>query len=61
MRFSIYRFDPDTDASPYMKDYELALEAGDMMLLDALILIKVRTIRFPCANPAGRGCAGRMR
>ena len=41
MKFSIYRYDPDTDKKPYMKDYELEIEAGsDMMLLDALILLK---------------------
>jgi succinate dehydrogenase / fumarate reductase iron-sulfur subunit len=42
MKFSIYRYDPDQDAKPYMQEYELA-EArlqGDMMLLDALLLLK---------------------
>ena len=39
--FSIYRFDPDKDAKPYMKDYRLEIpEKSDMMLLDALILLK---------------------
>ncbi len=49
MKFSIYRYDPDTDKKPYMKDYELEIEAGsDMMLLDALILLKAQdpTIGF---------------
>jgi succinate dehydrogenase / fumarate reductase iron-sulfur subunit len=40
MRFSIYRYDPDKDAKPYMKEYDLALEHTDRMLLDALIRIK---------------------
>ena len=40
MRFSIYRFDPDKDAKPYMQDFELELPATDRMLLDALIRIK---------------------
>jgi succinate dehydrogenase / fumarate reductase iron-sulfur subunit len=40
MRFSIYRYDPDKDAKPYMKEYDVALEHTDRMLLDALIRIK---------------------
>ena len=40
MRFSIYRYDPQTDASPRMQAYELDIEAGDKMLLDALLLLK---------------------
>jgi succinate dehydrogenase / fumarate reductase, iron-sulfur subunit len=40
MRFRIYRYDPDKDAAPYMKDYDVALEPMDRMLLDALLRIK---------------------
>jgi len=40
MRFSIFRFDPERNAKPYMRDYEVALEATDRMLLDALERIK---------------------
>jgi len=39
--FSIYRYNPDIDNAPYMKDYELDVpEGSDMMILDALILLK---------------------
>ncbi|GLX77145.1 succinate dehydrogenase iron-sulfur subunit [Thalassotalea insulae] len=39
--FSIYRYNPDVDNAPYMKDYELEIpEGSDMMVLDALILLK---------------------
>lgn len=39
--FSIYRYNPDVDNAPYMKDYELDVpEGSDMMVLDALILLK---------------------
>ncbi len=39
--FSIYRYNPDVDNAPYMKDYELEVpEGSDMMVLDALILLK---------------------
>lgn len=40
MRFSIYRFNPDVDQEEYMQDYEIELQPGDRMLLDALIRIK---------------------
>ncbi len=41
MRFSIYRYNPDKDMSPTMQDMELEVpEGSDMMLLDALILLK---------------------
>jgi len=41
MQFSIYRFDPEKDAKPYMQEYELKIEPGqNMMLLDALLLLK---------------------
>ncbi|MDU6411657.1 MAG: succinate dehydrogenase iron-sulfur subunit [Yersiniaceae bacterium] len=41
LEFSIYRYNPDVDAAPHMKDYVLEAEEGrDMMLLDALIQLK---------------------
>ena len=40
MEFSIYRFDPDKDEKPYMRDYDITLEPSDRMLLDALVRIK---------------------
>ena len=40
MQFSIYRYDPDKDAEPYMRDYDVQLAPTDKMLLDALLRIK---------------------
>lgn len=40
MRFSIYRYNPETDKKPYMQDYEVELEATDKKLLDALMRLK---------------------
>lgn len=40
MKFSIYRYDPDKDEKPYMRDYDVQLSATDKMLLDALLRIK---------------------
>ncbi|MBU2917716.1 succinate dehydrogenase iron-sulfur subunit [Psychrosphaera sp. F3M07] len=41
LNFSVYRYNSDVDDAPYMKDYQLEVEDGhDMMVLDALILLK---------------------
>jgi len=40
MKFSIYRYNPETDRQPRMQDYELADDCGAIMLLDALLLLK---------------------
>lgn len=40
MKFRIYRYDPEKDAKPYLKDYEVALDPHDRMLLDALVRLK---------------------
>ncbi len=41
MRFSIYRYNPEADKKPYMKDYEVDIPSdSDMMVLEALLKIK---------------------
>lgn len=41
VKFSIYRFNPETDVKPYMQDYLLDIpEGSDMMVLDALLQLK---------------------
>jgi len=40
MKFSIYRFNPESDATPRMQAYELPEDCGAVMLLDALLLLK---------------------
>ena len=40
MKFSIYRYNPEKDDKPYMQDYEVELQHGDRMLLDAILRIK---------------------
>jgi len=44
VRFSIYRYDPDQDARPYMQDVEVELLPTDKMLLDALMRLKQTAI-----------------
>jgi succinate dehydrogenase / fumarate reductase iron-sulfur subunit len=40
MRFSIYRYNPETDRAPRMQNYDIKLQASDRMLLDALVRLK---------------------
>ena len=40
MRFSVYRYNPETDSRPYMQDYDVALQPSDVMLLDAMVRLK---------------------
>ena len=50
--FNIYRYDPDTDAKPYMQKIEVELDGSERMLLDALFKLKAQdpsiTFRRSC-------------
>lgn len=54
MRFSIYRFNPEKDNSPYMQDFDLDIKEHQcVMVLDALLTIKNKfdeslTLRRSC-------------
>ena len=60
MRFSLYRYDPDRDAKPYMQDFDLPeeqLERG-MMLLDALLLLKAQDETLSFRRSCQEGVCG---
>ncbi len=40
LQVSIYRYNPDTDSEPYMKDYQIDTGGKDLMVLDILSLVK---------------------
>lgn len=40
MKFSIYRYNPETDSRPRLQEYGLPDDSGAIMLLDALLLLK---------------------
>ena len=42
MKLTIYRYDPDKDSAPRYQDYDVKLDQGDRMLLDALVKAKVQ-------------------
>ena len=60
MKFSIYRFNPDTDTQPYMQDFELSDDGLDreMMLLDALLKLKAHDETLSFRRSCGEGVCG---
>ena len=58
MKFRVYRYDPDKDAQPYMKDYDVQLEATDQMLLDALVRIKEQDDSLALRRSCREGVCG---
>ena len=58
MKISIYRYDSDRDSAPYMKDYDVALEPADRMLLDALVRVKAMDDSFAFRRSCREGVCG---
>jgi len=57
--FSIYRYNPDVDNAPYMKEYELEVPDGsDLMVLDALILLKEQDSTLSFRRSCREGVCG---
>jgi len=58
MHLRIFRYDPDRDAKPYMKDYDVRLEPSDRMLLDALVKVKAEDDAFAFRRSCREGVCG---
>lgn len=59
IKFSIYRYNPETDAKPYMQDFQLEVgEHSDMMLLKALLLLKEKDPTLNFRRSCGEGVCG---
>jgi succinate dehydrogenase / fumarate reductase, iron-sulfur subunit len=58
IRLSIYRYDPEKDARPYMREYEVTLEAEDRMLLDALVKAKAQDDSLAFRRSCREGVCG---
>jgi succinate dehydrogenase / fumarate reductase iron-sulfur subunit len=58
MRLKIYRYDPDKDAAPYFKDYDVKLDPADRMLLDALMRVKEVDDGFAFRRSCREGVCG---
>ena len=61
MQVSVYRYNPDVDEVPSMRDMQVDLPEGkDPMVLDVLELLKAQDPTLSTVAPAGRGCVVRM-
>ncbi len=59
LNFSVYRYNPDVDNAPYMKEYTLEVEEGsDMMVLDALIALKEQDATLAFRRSCREGVCG---
>ena len=57
MRFSIFRYNPETDRQPQMQEYAVEARSG-MMLRDALLEIKAQDESFAFRHSCGEGVCG---
>lgn len=55
---SIYRYNPETDSEPYMQDYELDTGGKDLMVLDALELLKAEDSTLSYRRSCREGVCG---
>ncbi|MEK6770655.1 MAG: succinate dehydrogenase iron-sulfur subunit [Pseudomonadota bacterium] len=58
MKFSIYRYNPETDRAPRMQDYSLPDDCGAVMLLDALMLLKQQDATLSFRRSCREGVCG---
>jgi succinate dehydrogenase / fumarate reductase iron-sulfur subunit len=58
VKFKIFRYDPDKDEKPYMKEYDVRLDPHDRMLLDALVRIKEQDDSLSLRRSCREGVCG---
>ena len=58
VKFQVYRYNPDVDAKPYMKEYDLEIEPTDVKLLDAMIKLKAMDDSFSFRRSCREGICG---
>jgi succinate dehydrogenase / fumarate reductase iron-sulfur subunit len=59
MKVSVYRYNPDTDATPRMQDFEIVLPAGkDLMVLDVLEMLKAEDPTLTYRRSCREGVCG---
>ena len=59
MLVSLYRYNPEVDDSPYMKEYQVDLPAGkDLMVLDVLQLLKEQDSSIAYRRSCREGVCG---
>jgi succinate dehydrogenase / fumarate reductase iron-sulfur subunit len=58
LKVQVYRYNPDTDAAPYMKSYELDTQGKDLMVLDVLEQLKAQDESLAYRRSCREGVCG---
>jgi len=58
VKFRIFRYDPDKDEKPAMRDYDVRLDPHDRMLLDALVRVKEQDDSLSLRRSCREGVCG---
>jgi len=58
LKVSVYRYNPETDKEPYMKDYQVDTQGKDLMVLDVLELIKEQDATLAIRRSCREGVCG---
>ena len=58
LKVSVYRYNPETDKEPYMKDYEVDTQGKDLMVLDVLELLKAQDTSIAYRRSCREGVCG---
>ena len=58
LQVSIYRYNPDTDSEPFMKDYQVDTGGKDLMVLDVLNLVKEQDSSLAYRRSCREGVCG---
>ena len=58
IRLKVYRYNPDTDAKPYMQDYELEIEPTDVKLHDDIMKLKAKDDSLSFRRSCREGICG---
>ena len=58
LQVSVYRYNPDRDAAPFMQDFQVNTDGKDIMVLDVLALIKEQDQGFSYRRSCREGVCG---
>jgi succinate dehydrogenase / fumarate reductase iron-sulfur subunit len=58
LKVEVYRYNPETDAKPYMKTYEVDTQGKDLMVLDVLELLKAQDESLAYRRSCREGVCG---
>ncbi len=58
LKVEVYRYNPETDKTPYMKTYEVDTEGKDLMVLDVLEMLKAKDASLSFRRSCREGVCG---